>query len=205
MSPELYSEQACAGSSSQRERKSFCFPPTGPQNVRKARYLCGWILGSLLVKSSNFLIQQMRQGNCPPTLGGSCQNNHTGDNVSPLYISLWCFSLLISHLSRSGISWAVCASSNTGSIISDTKHSGWDEWEYIIGHLKTWTIIIMVASGLVLHSGTMSIYISLSQMFKSHNFLIIASHFLMRIAVLINILGKIDRVITFAFAVLLKT
>lgn len=70
--------------------RNVCFPLPGPQNVRKARYLCGWILGSLLVKRSNFLIQQVRQGNCSLTQGGSCQNKHIGDNVSQL-IFLSCF------------------------------------------------------------------------------------------------------------------
>lgn len=72
--------------------RKVCFPLPGPQNVRKARYLCGWILGSLLVKRSNFLIQQVRRGNCPLTQGGSCQNKHIGDNVSQLVFLSCSFS-----------------------------------------------------------------------------------------------------------------
>lgn len=72
-------------------RRKVCFPLHGPQNVRKARFLCGWILGSLRVKSSNFLIQQARQGNCPLTQGGSCHNKHVRDNVSELtFLSCSC-------------------------------------------------------------------------------------------------------------------
>lgn len=74
------------------KRRKVCFPLPGPQNVRKARYLCGWILGSLLVERSNFLIQQVRQGNCPLTEGGSCQNKHMGDSVSRLIFLSCSFS-----------------------------------------------------------------------------------------------------------------
>lgn len=64
------------------------FPLPGPQNGRRATFLCGWILGSQLVKRSNFLSQRVRQGNCPLTQGGSCQNKHIRDNVSQLVFSL---------------------------------------------------------------------------------------------------------------------
>lgn len=68
--------------------RKLCFPLPGPPNGRKARFLCGWILGSLLEKRSHFMSQQVRQGNCPLTQGGSCQNKHIGDNVSQLVFSL---------------------------------------------------------------------------------------------------------------------
>lgn len=52
--------------SSQREER-FCFPLRGPQNGRKARFLCGRILGSQLVERSSFLSQQVRRGNASDT------------------------------------------------------------------------------------------------------------------------------------------
>lgn len=47
--PELCSEQAVLNVRVEflTKGRKVCFPLTGPQNVRKARYLCGWILGGL--------------------------------------------------------------------------------------------------------------------------------------------------------------
>lgn len=107
------------------KRREVCFPLFGPQIGRKARFLCGWIQGSRLVTRSNFLSQQVRRGNGALTQGGSCQNKHIWDIVSHLIFTLE-LALLISHLSHAGISWAVCASSNTQTIIADTKQ--WRGW-----------------------------------------------------------------------------
>lgn len=96
-----------------------------------------WVdTGSPWVESSGFLIQQTRQGNCPLTQGGSCQNKHFGDNVSQLIFLSRSFPLLISHLSHSGISWAACASSNTrGHYFSCKTQSHLDEMEQMKNHL----------------------------------------------------------------------
>lgn len=68
--------------------KKGLFHPAWTSEWEKAAFLCGWILGSQLVKRTNFPSQQVRQGNCPLTQGGSCQNKHVGDNVSQLVFSL---------------------------------------------------------------------------------------------------------------------
>lgn len=79
-------ERACAECSCwiPHKGKKGLFPPAWTSVCEKGQILVWVDTGSLLVKRSNFPIQQVRQGNRPPTQGGSCQNKHIGDNVSQL-------------------------------------------------------------------------------------------------------------------------
>lgn len=92
--------------------RKVSFPLPGPQNVRKARLLCGWIGGLRLWRdptswSNKWGMETVLWHREDPvkisTLGTVSLNS---------YFSL-VLALLISHLSLSGISCAVCASSNT--------------------------------------------------------------------------------------------
>lgn len=86
--PELHSEQACFDGSGwiHHNGENIFLPLLRPQNGREARSLCRWILGTLIVKISHLV----SQGNCPLTLGVSCQNKHIGDNVCQLGYSPSC-------------------------------------------------------------------------------------------------------------------
>ncbi len=106
--------------------RKVCFPLPGPQNVRKARYLCGWILGSQLVKRSNFLIEQMRQGNGPLTQGGSCQNKHIGDSASQSVFLSCSFSTYFPPLPFRHFLSCMCQQQHRGHYFTHkTQWCGW--------------------------------------------------------------------------------
>lgn len=148
-------ERACAECSCwipHKEKKDL-FPLPGPQYVRKARYLCGWIPGLYLWRDSTSWSNKWGKETVLWHREDPVKINALGTVSLNRRFSL-VLSLLISHLSHSGISWAVCASSKTETIISETKHSGVDEWEHMTDHLKTWSIIIKAARYAVLQSST---------------------------------------------------
>lgn len=131
--------------------RKVCFPLRGPQYGSEARFFCGRILGSLLVKRSSFLSQQARRGKCPLIQGGSCQNKHTGDSVSQLI-----FSLLFLHClfptSPSEAFPELYMPAATQTLLFQTQNIyEVDEWENMTDRFKTWRFVIMAVWNPVLH------------------------------------------------------
>lgn len=133
--------------------RKVCFPPREPQYGSEARFLCGRILGSLLVKRSSFLSQQVRRGKCPLIQGGSRQNKHTGDGVSQLVFSLLFLHCLFpsSPIQAFPELYIPAAAAHAPLFLKQNIYDS-DEGENMTAHFKTRSFVIMAVGDPVLHS-----------------------------------------------------
>lgn len=125
--------------------RKVCFPLLGPHIGRTARVLCGWILGSQLVKRSNFLRRRVKWGNCPVIQRRSYQNKHIRDKFS-LFVFFFSlpFPLYLFPTSPVQAFPQLLPAATHGPLFGIQNICDVDEWEHMTGRLKTWSSLMAI-------------------------------------------------------------